>query len=454
MNRIISIILLLVTGFSELFAVEKSFTISFGSENPSTNSLTNATFHTAVSGGSSYIAGVTSVVSVFPEKDAIRLSSNKTNGKFNIELSEDARIVAKKIVLRASRYENDRDADAMLMVNSEPVYIPSVSAEDYTIQIPSRPERTLTNLIVDAEHRVYLHSITVVYDSSTGDVEPEKEQVAKPVITPSGGRVSYGTNATITCPTEGATIHYTIDGSIPTSSAPVYTEPIALFNDLTIRAFAVKDDMNPSDLTEADFTVHNAGAEQVAEFDFTNPESLTPAIAIPAVKEWVELDGRTFTDGDVAVTFSATGNGNTSVRLYHSYDAGTAVRLYDGDCMTITSLNPNFVIAKAEFVTSLSGDNSDIDFYPSSGQYEWLTNTWTAADESVSEVTLSSLLQSRVASMIVILKNLSGIEAIEYDHDQQAVYYTLQGIRIGAGAPAPGLYIRISGRKAEKIVIR
>ena len=435
-------------------AADRSFTIAFGVSTPSTNSLTNANFTEAVTQGRSYIAGVTSVVSVFPENEAIRLSSNKTNGKFNIALTQEAQVVAKRIVINASRYDNDRDADAMLMVNSEPLYIESIVPEDYTIQIPSRPQHTLTNLIVDAERRVYIHSITVVYDSANGDVDPEQEQVAAPRFTPASGRVSAGTLVEISCDTPGATIHYTIDGTIPTSTSEVYTEPFQVFNDLTVNAFAVYDGMTPSDVTTAEFSVHNPGAEQVAEFDFSNPESLTPALATPEVKEWISLDGQTFTDGDVAILFESGGQSNTVVRLYHSYDAGTDVRLYDGDLLTIRSINPNFVIESAEFVTSLSGGSGDVDFSPSIGTYEWLTNTWTSDGEGVREVVLQSVLQSRMTSIKVTLKNLSGVEAVDFDHDEQAVYYNLQGVRVGSGAPAPGFYIRISGRDAQKVIIR
>ena len=56
----------------------------------------------------------------------------------------------------------------------------------------------------------------------------------KPSISVSGG------NVTITCATEGATIHYTIDGSPATSTSTVYTEPFAKGDASTFRAIATK----------------------------------------------------------------------------------------------------------------------------------------------------------------------------------------------------------------------
>lgn len=55
-----------------------------------------------------------------------------------------------------------------------------------------------------------------------------------------------GAEATITCATEGATIHYTVDGTDPTSSSQVYTTAVTLTDGQTIKAIAVKDGMKDS----------------------------------------------------------------------------------------------------------------------------------------------------------------------------------------------------------------
>lgn len=62
----------------------------------------------------------------------------------------------------------------------------------------------------------------------------EIPQCVRPVITVSGGTV------TITCATEGATIHYTTDGTPATSSSPTYTAPFAKGSATTFRAIATK----------------------------------------------------------------------------------------------------------------------------------------------------------------------------------------------------------------------
>ena len=102
------------------------------------------------------------MVAVFPEADAIRLSSNKTDGKFNIALTDEASVAATRIEVKARRYDNQRDADAYIVLNGETIYIPEVTESDYSLSLPSASSRKLTNLIVDADRRVYIHSITVL----------------------------------------------------------------------------------------------------------------------------------------------------------------------------------------------------------------------------------------------------------------------------------------------------
>lgn len=445
----------MIAAVLSLNAAQRSFSIVFGNESTSTNTLTNATFLKSVAQGKSYIDGVTSVVAVFPDQpDCIRLSSNKTNGKFNISLAEDARVVAKKIVIRAARYDNDRDADASLMVNSETLYITSVAPEDYTISIPSRPEKTLTNLIVDAEYRVYIYSITIWYDDSQGTVDPEVETVATPVITPAGGSVSAGTNVSISCPTPGATIYYTIDGADPTSASPIYAGPFAVFNDLTVKAFATKEGMDASEIARATLTVRNPEAFLESTFDFSHPAGLNPSVDEPGQKEEVLLDGMTFTDGDAAVSFAATGTTNSSVRLYGSYDAGCDLRVYSGDSFTIQSLNPNIFLEAVEFEISESS-GSQISLDASDGYFEDFDYVWYAGDDyTINSVTFTAIFQSRLKSITVRLKAAEGIPTVGNDHDVREAWYTIQGLRVPAGIAAPGFYIRVTPESVSKHHIR
>ena len=65
--------------------------------------------------------------------------------------------------------------------------------------------------------------------------------VATPAFSPAGGEVEEGTEVTITCATDGATIYYTTDGTEPTTESAVYTGVITVIEAMTIKAMAAKE---------------------------------------------------------------------------------------------------------------------------------------------------------------------------------------------------------------------
>ncbi|RHW39961.1 endonuclease [Lysinibacillus yapensis] len=84
----------------------------------------------------------------------------------------------------------------------------------------------------------------------------EDSSIVRPVTaTPGEGLVEEGTEVTLTTKTEGSTIHYTTDGSQPTTDSPVYNEPITITEDTTIKAIAVKDGLTNSDVAEFDYMI-------------------------------------------------------------------------------------------------------------------------------------------------------------------------------------------------------
>jgi hypothetical protein len=81
---------------------------------------------------------------------------------------------------------------------------------------------------------------------------------AAPVFSPGGGAVTSGTTVSISDTTSGATIHYTLDGSTPTSSSTVYGAPIAVTQAETIKAIAIAAGTS-SMVTSASYTISTPG---------------------------------------------------------------------------------------------------------------------------------------------------------------------------------------------------
>lgn len=83
-----------------------------------------------------------------------------------------------------------------------------------------------------------------------------KEKVATPESNTPAGEVNVGTVIKLTCATEGATIHYTTDGTKPTDASATYTDAgITINDDCTIKAIAVKEDCTNSDVLTLEYTV-------------------------------------------------------------------------------------------------------------------------------------------------------------------------------------------------------
>ena len=83
----------------------------------------------------------------------------------------------------------------------------------------------------------------------------EKETVAAPTFSPAAGAYAAAQAVTISCATDGAAIYYTTDGTEPTTGSTVYSGPISVSETTTIKAIAVKDGMNNSEVASAAYTI-------------------------------------------------------------------------------------------------------------------------------------------------------------------------------------------------------
>ena len=82
-----------------------------------------------------------------------------------------------------------------------------------------------------------------------------KLTIATPTFTPNGASSFSGTQSVkISCTTAGAKIYYTTNGTTPTASSTPYTTALTLTSTTTLKAIAVKTDMNNSAIATAVFT--------------------------------------------------------------------------------------------------------------------------------------------------------------------------------------------------------
>jgi hypothetical protein len=95
-------------------------------------------------------------------------------------------------------------------------------------------------------------------------------RVALPEFSPPAAVYSSPQNVVISCPTPSSTIHFTTDGSTPTTSSPTYSTPIAVSATMTIKAIAVASGLDDSQVRSGTFYIGAA----VATPTFSPPEGL------------------------------------------------------------------------------------------------------------------------------------------------------------------------------------
>lgn len=81
------------------------------------------------------------------------------------------------------------------------------------------------------------------------------EAVAAPVFSLAAGTYTGEQTLSITCATQEATIYYTTDGTEPVANRAVYSTPITISGDMTVKAKAVKTGMLDSEVITAEFIV-------------------------------------------------------------------------------------------------------------------------------------------------------------------------------------------------------
>lgn len=102
----------------------------------------------------------------------------------------------------------------------------------------------------------------VVFTYTAGSEAPT---CAAPTFSPAEGAYIDTQNVTISCETEGATIYYTTDGNDPTTESTVYSTPIEVSANTTIKAFAAKKDYTSSSIVSATYTFPTTTYNSIAD---------------------------------------------------------------------------------------------------------------------------------------------------------------------------------------------
>ncbi|MBR6175006.1 MAG: chitobiase/beta-hexosaminidase C-terminal domain-containing protein [Bacteroidales bacterium] len=139
------------------------------------------------------------------------------------------------------------DGNTWTLVGSIPVT--TTSYADYGLSFGSS-NYNYFKFDVDGNQQIRVVSMTIYYKSSG----PSGNTAATPTFTPSPGFYTSPVTVSISSETANASIYYTTDGTVPTTSSTLYTTPISLNQTTTVKAIATAAGYTNSPAATATYT--------------------------------------------------------------------------------------------------------------------------------------------------------------------------------------------------------
>ena len=316
----------------------------------------------------------------------------------------------------------------------------STKSASYSYDIPDQYQSEVLRLQVTNDKNSQVVSITITTETTgeggggTPDV-PVLETLETPVISPESCEFNMGGSVDVTISAvDGATIHYTLDGSTPTESSAVYTSALSIEATTTVKAIAVKDGFNNSEVAEATFTAVDPNAKTTT-FDFTKPAELTPSVDASEIdaNNGYPISGITFMQNDVTLN---TTNGSTNTRLW-----GTSthdLRVYKGATMTI-AVPASGVITSIEFtgstVNSFSANTGTLEGKKWTGNASKVVFTWSsgASTQKINTITVTYSIDENVVVIaqpsLTPATSFVGSTTVEITNNEEGttLYYSTNG---------------------------
>lgn len=166
---------------------------------------------------------------------------------------------------------------------------PSASSTQYTGPISVGSSETLKAIAIAPNFPdSNIASVTYVVNLTA---------VAAPMFTPVAGTYVGPQQVVISDAVNGATIHYTTDGSTPTASSPVYSAPVTVAANETIKAFATASGYSDSTVASASYVI-------------TLPTTATPTFT-PSPGTYTAIQTVSIADTTSGATIYYTTDGST-----------------------------------------------------------------------------------------------------------------------------------------------
>lgn len=150
------------------------------------------------------------------------------------------------------------------------------------------------------------------------------EEMFSVIASPGAGPIITGGTVTLSSPTQGASIYYTLDGSVPTAASTLYSAPIQIDRDTTIKAIVV------------------SGADVSKVYEFAYKATQQPRIAdIQGEDHASPYNGQTVTDIEGVVTQYGYTFSNGSIKGFYIQDPKPDSNPNTSDAIFVYSTDPN-----------------------------------------------------------------------------------------------------------------
>jgi len=299
---------------------------------------------------------------------------------------------------------------------------------------------------------------------------PPPPVAASPTFAPTPGLFTTGQSVTLADTTTGATIHYTIDGSTPTTTSTTYTAPIPFTADVTITAIAVATDYTTSPTTQGLYQIAGPTVSVVqsthdqtqlmaaqAATLFTDTTAGTNNVIVDEAQTYQTIEGfgAAFTDSaaylleqvepsssqasTLSDLFTRTGNGIglSFMRVpIGATDIARSIYSFDDNNGTVDPTLANFSIAHDQtyilpLITQAKALNPQMKLLAS----PWSPPGWMKSTNSMNSGTLLPADYTPFANYLVKYLQAYKTAGITYD------YLTLQNEPLNQTTAYPSMYM-------------
>ena len=213
------------------------------------------------------------------------------------------------------------------------------------------------------------------------------QKVANPSFTPSSGLYSSTQQVSISCATDGATIRYTTNGTDPTQSSTLYTDPVTVSETTTLKARAFKEDYVSSDVVTGLYIIERGDETTLylREKWILSEEMGSP---VPWLTNYVyPQDGSRSFQWEGRLTGDISGTYSWNIDVVES-DAAGAIRIdlimnQDGATTTVASFQANVPALSQGTYFPISVNLSGIDLQTQDGDLFALKITQISGSERI-----------------------------------------------------------------------